>query len=467
MKSPSQYIDDLKTKETSIAPLVIFRILFGLLMAFGAIRFIFSGWIEKLYLEPDFFFKFFGFEWVHVPQSAWLLYGLHLLIATSAIGIALGWKYRWAAILFFLSFSYAEMMDATNYLNHYYLVILVAFLMIFLPAHRSFSIDAFINKSIRQNNVPRLYLAVLQWQVGLVYVFAGLAKVNYDWLVHAMPLAVWLPARTDIPGLGLLFEQPWAPFLMSWAGAFYDLFIVFLLTSKRWWKAGYLLVIIFHLMTKVLFNIGMFPYIMICFTTIFIPVVYHQRSLKFLRKLFGKIRSVTILTPPVNASIPKVAPISSRTKSLSLVFMFFIIIQLIAPLRHLLYSGSVHWNEEGYRWSWRVMLLEKAGTAFFTVEDLRSGRKFEVENDLFLTAYQEKQMAFQPDFILQFAHHLNQHYMKKLGSEDLRITVRSRVSLNGRKSQTLIDPHTDLTKIHNTWLKKKWILPYEPQITAL
>ena len=463
------YLKKLVTESVSIAPLIVFRILAGFLMAFVGIRFLFSGWIRKLYIEPDFYFKFYGFEWVTVPESPWILYGLHIVIVLSAIGVALGWKYRISAITFFLSFAYAEFMDATNYLNHYYLVILVAFLMIFLPANRKFSMDVLSNPSIQTDSIPRLYIDLLKWQIGIVYFFAGLAKVNWDWLFHAMPLAVWLPARVDIPVLGLIFEQPWAPFLFSWFGAIYDLFIILLLTNRKLWKVGYVLVIVFHLMTRVLFNIGMFPYIMICFTTIFIPVKYHEELLSWGRKRLSKYKHFFMSRQ--NKSI-----VGKRwnlvTSSLSarwmLPFMIlFISIQVVAPLRHVFYTGSVHWNEEGYRWSWRVMLLEKSGTALFTVEDSISGRKFEVENNQFLTEYQEKQMAFQPDFILQFAHFLKDFYAEVLESEDLKVSVMSKVSVNGRKSHLLIDPGADLSDYQNSWAKKRWILSPGPENSLL
>jgi len=45
-----------------IYPLVTFRILFGLLMCLGTMRFMYNGWIDKLFIEPRHFFKFYGFE---------------------------------------------------------------------------------------------------------------------------------------------------------------------------------------------------------------------------------------------------------------------------------------------------------------------------------------------------------------------------------------------------------------------
>ena len=38
--------------------------------------------------------------------------------------------------------------------------------------------------------------------------------------------------------------------------------------------------------------------------------------------------------------------------------VLFLGIQFLLPLRHLLYPGNVNWTEEGFRFAWRVMLVE-------------------------------------------------------------------------------------------------------------
>ena len=92
----------------------------------------------------------------------------------------LGWKYRLNAVLFFFSFFYKELMDKTTYLNHYYLVSLVAFMMIWLPANVGFSVDARSNSRLQASNIPRWSIVSLQWMIGIVYFFAGVAKINTD-----------------------------------------------------------------------------------------------------------------------------------------------------------------------------------------------------------------------------------------------------------------------------------------------
>ena len=437
----------LPTKPVSIAPLITFRILFGGLMMVGAVRFMLSGWVERLYVEPRFFFKFYGFEWVE-PLGQTGMYVLYSLIAISAAMVMFGLFYRMAAVIFFLSFTYSELIDLTNYLNHYYLVCLLAFLMIFLPAHRRFSLDTWRRPELSVTHVPSWVIQILMLQVGLVYFFAGYAKLNPDWLFRAMPLAVWLPAKAHWPLLGPLFEQPWLAYAFSWAGALYDLTIPCWLLWRPSRPFAYLAVVVFHLLTKLLFNIGLFPFIMIFNTLIFFPAAFHER-------LLGRIGYRTD-----NEQVLYKFP-TAGSQLLRPALIFYFSFQLLFPLRYLFYPGEVLWTEQGYRFSWRVMLVEKTGQATFFVHDPATGHSAEVENRRYLTAYQEKQMAIQPDLILQYAHFLEREYRREYGLESVKITVDCFVALNGRASRRFIDPEAGLTQLKDGFRNKDWILPNE------
>ena len=429
---------------TPIEPLVTFRILFGGLMAIGAVRFMQKGWVERLYVEPKFFFKFYNFEWIQ-PLSAEGMYILYSTIALSAALVMLGLFYRIAIIVFFLSFAYTELIDVTNYLNHYYLVCLLALILCFLPAHRAFSLDILRNKNWKCSHIPAFCIYLLLFQVGLVYFFAGWAKLNTDWLFRAMPLAIWLPTKADFPVLGNLFAQPLTAHLFSWFGAIYDLTIPFFLLNTYTRPFAYVAVIAFHVLTKMLFNIGLFPWIMILSTLIFFSPAFHQR-------LLGKLGYRT-LDQKVNYQFPTLAK-----RLLLLPLLIYVVFQVCFPLRYLCYPDQVQWTEQGYRFAWRVMLVEKNGQATFKVKDTASNRQSEVINSHYLTPYQEKQMSIQPDLMLQFAHHLAQEYQTKYNFVAPIVTVDCQVALNGRVSQTLIDPNVDLAKQRDGWLPKNWIL---------
>jgi hypothetical protein len=454
-------IPDIKTylkRSTETAPLAVFRIFFGLMMLISIIRFWAYGWIEKLYLEPDFHFSFYGFEWVQ-PLGVWtyLLFGV---CGLSALMVALGYRYSLSAVVFFLSFTYIELMDKTTYLNHYYFISILAFLMIFLPAGAYFSVDAYRDPGKRFQYVPKWTVDSIRLLLGIVYVYAGLAKLNSDWMLHALPLKIWLPSKFDIPLIGPIMGQEWVHYTFSWAGALYDLCIPFLLLFKptRWF--AFVLVVIFHTLTRVLFPIGMFPYIMIVGSLIFFEARVHHRILRFFSRFLG-IDSGVFDNGAVYSEIRGFV----REFKLGVVTLFFAI-QLLFPWRYALYPGELFWTEEGYRFSWRVMLMEKAGYAQFRIVEGKTGRWFYVDNSDFLTPFQEKQMSFQPDFILEFAHFLKSHFETQ-GKQDIQVYVQCSVALNGRLSKPYIDPDVNLAKERESFRHKTWILPFEDEIKGL
>ena len=433
------------------APLAVFRILFGLLMIISLIRFWHYGWIEKLYILPKFHFHYHGFDWISVPGQ-WT-YLLFLICGISAFFFTIGYKYRISIITFFLSFTYIELMDKTTYLNHYYFVSLVAFILIWLPAHAHFSVDASHDQNLRSEYIPRWNVDVLRLMISIVYIYAGLAKLNYDWLIEALPLSIWLRDKVDVPVIGQLMDEKWLHYVFSWGGAFYDLFIVAFLLWSRTRIFAFIAVLMFHLLTKILFPIGMFPYIMIVATLLFFDDTFHSKILAKVAKLVAIpyqsfCNGITFKSYRLSY---RVAP---------LVLSIFFIVQIILPLRCYAYPGNLFWTEQGYRFSWRVMLMEKTAYANFKIVDGVSGKRFYVQNDDFLTAFQEKQMATQSDFIIEYAHYLRDHFESQ-GHQNLQIFVESYASLNGRKSQVYIDSEINLLSIENNFKNRTYIKPLD------
>jgi hypothetical protein len=430
----------------SVAPLVIFRIAFGLLMLLSISRFMAKGWVESMYINPKMFFPSYGFEWIK-PLGAQGMYFVFALMLLASLGIVLGAFYRFSAILFFILFTYVELIDKTNYLNHYYFVSLVAFILVFLPAGKSFSLDNKIFKRAELSQVPRFYILLPQLQMFAVYLFAGIAKINSDWLLEAQPLKIWLPAFSHYPVIGGLMEQEWIAYLFCWFGCIYDLSIGFLLFNRRTVNIAYAFVILFHMATAMFFNIGMFPYIMMTITIIFFKEEFHLGILNFLKRIFRYNNST------VSAGI-------NLKGTLVAAFVLFFLVQMALPFRYLLYSGDLFWTEQGYRFSWRVMLMEKAGTAFFFVHDNKSGREIEVDNKDYLTYMQEKMMATQPDMMVDYAKFLKKEFEKK-GFSDFTVRAQSYVTLNGSGSREFIDPTIDLSAQSNSFLKNRaWVKSY-------
>ena len=442
------------TTYTSTATLAFFRLAFGLMMLMSLIRFVAYGWIDKFYIQPDFHFSYYGFEWVK-PLGVYT-YLLYIVAGIAAFFVAIGFKYRISIITFFLAFTYIELMDKTYYLNHYYFISLVSFVLIFLPANAYFSVDSYRNRELAFAKIPRWNIDILKVMLAIVYFYAGLAKINSDWLIEAMPLRIWLPTNADLPLIGSLLKETWVAYAFSWFGMIYDLGIVFLLLYKPTRLFGFFIVVVFHVMTRILFPIGVFPYVMIISTLIFFDARFHQKVLFFFSK-FKIHRNIWENNKTKIVTFTKVY----QTK---LVFLSsFLLFQLAFPFRYLLYPNELFWTEEGFRFSWRVMLMEKAGYTEFKVTDALTNKTIHVNNNEFLTRFQEKQMSFQPDFIIQYAHHLHDFYQKQ-GINNPIVTVDSYVALNGRLSQRYIDPTINLVQEHDTFQHKNWILPFNDTI---
>jgi hypothetical protein len=434
------------------ATLAFFRIVFGLLMLASTARFLLNGWVDQLYIKPGFFFSYYGFEWVKpLPgPGMYIVFGLLLLCF---LLLTLGLFYRVAAVLSFLLFTYTELIDKTNYLNHYYFVSLVLFLLCFVPASSAFSLDVLRNPRMARATVPAWTVFIFKLQFGIVYFYAGLAKLNPDWMLRAMPLRIWLPPHADFPVLGYFFTLEWVAYAFSWIAALYDLSIFFLLSYSRTRTFAYVLVLVFHILTALLFPIGMFPYIMMASTLIFFPAARIRSWLE----TAGKWAGVTGRNS--GGLIEKESPRYVLSRFSLLLLSVFFLLQLALPMRYLLYPGHLFWTEQGYRFSWRVMLMEKAGTAFFYVKDARTGRESEVQNSMFLTPHQEKMMATQPDMIVQFAHFLRSAY-SGMGYQDPSVRVESYVTLNGSGSRLFINPATDLTEERESFAHKSWLMPF-------
>ncbi|TGD58007.1 HTTM domain-containing protein [Flavobacterium humi] len=448
-------IDKYLHKNSNAATLAFFRLAFGLMMLFSIVRFATYGWIEKLYLKPLFHFTYYGFSWVK-PLGDYT-YLLFFICGLAAFLVAIGYQYRMAICVFFLTFSYIELLDKTTYLNHYYFISVVSFILIFLPANAAFSVDAWKNPKIASKNVPSWTIDILKLMLAIVYFYAGLAKLNSDWLCEAMPLRIWLPANMDLPIIGYYLNKIWVQYAFSWTGALYDLAIPFLLLYRRTRIFAFAAVVVFHILTKILFPIGVFPYVMIISTLIFFGGDFHQKCLVWISRFLR-------INPAVwENNLPEKSTNNTSNYLKLSVLGVFMVFQLAFPFRYLLYPDELFWTEEGYRFSWRVMLMEKAGYTQFTVTDAVTGKTIHINNNDFLTPFQEKQMSFQPDFIVEYAHFLHDYYQNS-GYADPIVKTESYVALNGRLSQKYIDPNINLAKENDSFKHKNWILPFNDEI---
>jgi len=434
-------------------------------MAAGMIRFLAKGWVTEIYLRPRFHFPYTGFEWIHPWPDAWM--HIHfVLLSVLALMLAVGFCYRAAAILFSLGFAYVELIDQTAYLNHYYLVSLFSGLLIFLPAHRAWSVDAWRKPSLERDAVPACVLHLLRFQIAVVYVFAGLAKLNSDWLLRAEPLRIWLAARSDLVLAGPWLQEEWVAYAGSWFGALYDLTIVFFLLRRRTRPAAFLAVIVFHVATWMLFNIGMFPWIMIGSSTLFLAPDWPRRFLSACAVITRRLTSggrwshrIGALARPV--ACPRMT-VLRRPQLAAALLVAYVAVQVLLPLRpYLLNTGYPAWSYRGFNCAWQVMVAEKTGYVEFHARDPDTGWSARVQASRYVSPRQETLMAQDPFLIRELARHIAQD-LQAQGHPRVEVFADAFAALNGNPSRRLIDPNVNLAGEASS----DWILPWVTQVTT-
>ncbi|MCA9623578.1 MAG: HTTM domain-containing protein, partial [Myxococcales bacterium] len=334
----------------------------------------------------------------------------------------------------------------STYLNHYYLLSLLLLLAAVMPLGDALSVDAWRRPERRRESFPAWCTWLLRAQVAVVYFYAGLAKLNAEWLIHGQPLNLWLGTMTELP-------HPWlqrfeVALAMSWAGFLYDTTIWLWLAWPRTRPYAFAVVAFFHLTVGLLFNIGMFPFIMVSAATVFFAPDWPRRALRRLRARGSQ----------AGDSPPRARPMVGRWTKVGLALgAAFLLLQVLVPLRHLLYPGDVLWNELGMRWSWKVLVREKNGSVTFHLR-LPDGKRQIVTPRKYLTDFQEREMSSQPDLILQLAHHIADDYAAR-GLGPVEVRAEARVSFNGRRSVLLLDPDVDLAQIEDGLGPAPWIRP--------
>jgi len=437
--------DKVPPSAVPIASLAALRILFGAALFLATVRFAAHGWIAKYWGEPSKFFTFWGLRFVH-PWSLPGMYVHYALVGLTALAIAAGIFYRPACIAFAALFGWAHFADKTNYLNHYWFVTSMAIVLAFLPADRAFSLRTWRRPDERLTHIPPEMLAFTRMQVGVVYFFGGVAKLNSDWLFHAQPLTIWLSANTDFPVFGRFLALKSVAFAFSWCGALYDLAIVPALLHRRTRPFAYAAVLFFHIVTAKLFQIGIFPWVMIVMSPIFFAPEWPLRLLS----AWKKSRPGGMVTEAPSVAARWARPVAVLAGA-------WVALQLLLPLREFLYPGNRLWTEEAFRFGWNVMLVEKNASMDAWTIDRSTGERSAIDTQRWLTPVQWKQMSTQPDMLLEYAHWVREDAAQH--GHDVSVHFDVRVAWNGRASAPLVDSRVDLGREADTLAPKRWILP--------
>lgn len=419
-------------------------------MCYDMIRY---GWILDIparYAATEFHFKYLGFGWVQAPPGE---HGLLILLTTLAIlaaMIAAGFLYRLAILAFTLGFGWFFLIDRAQYLNHFYMVWLFCVLMCLIPANRLWSIDVCLKWVTPSRLAPVWARWLLLAQLEIILIFAGLVKINPDWL-NLAPLEQWLAKRDDLWLLSELFTQRWAIGIGAYGVIALHLIGAPLLLFKktRLWALGAYAA--FHSLNHFVFNIGIFPWMTLFASLLFLEPDWPRRLRA--RVPHSNEISSTALTQTVSLSRPLVAFI-----------VLWLTVQLLLPLRHFTYDGDVAWNDDGHLFSWRMKLRSQRGIISYLIVDETDGETWRVRPIDYLTSKQYRKMRCRPDMILQFAHHLAERWQTEKGISPPAIYAQNYCSLNYRAHQPQVNRRIDLTQITRTDSMDTWLQPLQQQL---
>jgi len=426
-----------------IDSLVAFRVFFGIMAGLDCIWFLQQGWIATTFLEPPMLFKYYGFGWVH-PWPGMGMYVHFTALVILAACVSVGLFYRVTAVALAMGLIYVFLLEKAIYLNHMYLICLISGILAAISCHRAFSLDVWRRPAMFSDTIPRWCLWLVRFQVALPYVFGGIAKLNLDWLSgNTMFMFFVDDGKYPVLGSGMTSEP--VVLFFTYGGLLFDLLVVPCLLWRKTRAVAFVCAFAFHLMNSQLFQIGIFPWLMIGATTIFLPPDWPRRFLQ-----------VPVIAPSRSSE----SLLTAQKKRTLLLAAVYVAIQLVFPLRQFLYPGDPNWTDEGQAFSWRMMLRAKLARVEVMAVDSRTGRRGPMPPENFLNPRQVRNLSRSPDLMLQFSHYLAREH-QRLGGGPLQVYWHVECSLNGRRPQLLIDPSVDLAAQPRSLWPAAWILPLQ------
>jgi len=426
--------------------IAIFRILFGFILSLQSIYWILIGFIQNNILDPTFLFPLI--ENIKPLSDNFMILGLNGALLISAILIMTNKFYKLGLLIYLFSFTYLWVLCQGYFNNHYYLISIICFLLLFIVS--PFSITD-------KTRVPRIYLYSLIFLIIAVYFIAGINKINPYWLYDIQPMTFIL-SEAGINENSILIP------IFSYLGLLFDLIIGPILLFKKTRIFGIIFSVLFHLLNFVIFlliggEIGFFPFIMIASLILFVDPNW----------LEGKF-------------LANNARLLSRQKfkiHITYILLLFLSLQIIIPFRHILFKGYVDYNGIGQRFSWRLKNMYKepktAGLIEFTVltskkDTVSTFNLFNVDKaNIILTDRQKTNLIYYPNMIPFFAKKVEKKFQESINNKqfDFIITGKCEIGFMGRKEELIFSPEIDLTKISsltyktNTWLNPLKQKPWE------
>ncbi|TNE60304.1 MAG: hypothetical protein EP344_07635 [Bacteroidetes bacterium] len=430
----------------------LFRLAFGLFMVYYAIYYYRIGFIPEGLVRSKILFRFEHLEWIPLfPEP--VMYGILATMGVAGALIAAGVLFRWACWIFSLCLAYFFFQEVSYYNNHIYLFILLPLLLSATDADRFLSLRS---KGRSFNRVPRWQQFVLQFQIVIVYFFAGIVKFKADWLVRKEPMTWMIRNLPDTHWMAPLIKHDFNIDLFTYGGFALDLLSPLLLWYRPVRNWAWIPFVLFHLTNSQIFDdISIFPFVMLAAMVLF----FYTEEIALLRRLAprsvsGKGQKGKSKPAEEKLVLPRTSRIAER------VLVGYFVFHLLFPLRGMFLPNPLDYTTIGNRFSWRV----KADTRLpeeisFTMQHPVSGEQIEVDVNSFLNPMQMRTIITDPRTTRQFAWFLQAEAARQ-GVEGVQVRARIRFRYNQRPVQFFVDPDVDLTTVpYSPFRRLDWVIP--------
>ena len=429
------------------ASTAVVRIVLGLMIAWDVLRYWQYGWIHEYYIRPKYHFGYLYLEWIRPLPGDWM-YVHFAALGVAALLVAFGLFYRPAIVVLWFLYTWKFLLEKSVYMNHYYLIGLLCFLFIWIPAHRTWSLDRRRHPEWPQT-VPRWCVLLLRFQLFIVYFYGAIAKLNPDWLRGEPMLSSITNQAAGVPEIASHFP-PWLlAYAIAYGGILNDALIPILLCFRRTRLIGFLFAFAFHFLNEIFLSIGVFSYLMTAAITIFFDPDWPRRMAARWGWDLG--------AAPAATGAPPAGGLRLSQRLMVVGLAAYVAFQVLMPLRHFLYPGYVSWTEEGHRFAWHMKLRGKTSRITITGHLPASNTRFVIDPAEDLTERQLRKLNTFPDMLLQYVHFKRDELRASTGAEPV-ITVDWICSLNGQKARRLVDTNVDLAKEEPSLLPARWIL---------
>nr|CAD7400436.1 unnamed protein product [Timema cristinae] len=383
---------------------------------------------------------------------------IHLIMWAGAFGIMLGFFFKWSCVAFIAPYWYIVLLDKSTWNNHSYLYGLISILLLGTDANHG------LFGRVRSNShVPLWNYMVLRFQFFVLYFFAGLKKMDKDW-IEGHSLSNLSSHWVFEPFKLLLSPEQVDYWIIHQFGFLLDLTISFWLFFDKTRPYALIFCTSFHLMNSRIFSIGMFPYVCLAMQ----PIFCHDDWPRHLTALFNFKRQVK--TFPIDAIQENELPTRKRLVTnlnwkhhlTAILLLCYGSMQCFLPYSHFITKGYNNWTKGLYGYSWDMM-VHSWDTILVVVKvvDNNTGKEHFIDPDAWV---QTNRWSKHADMIVQYAHCIKHNLLTQgdhqLTSDNISIFIDVWCSLNGRFQQRMFDPKLNLLQVSwSPFIEVTWLMP--------